>query len=48
MEKCCGVRQATDDNRAHVHCMLAKAADAHTEHVILLFFYCCSDYTWAG
>jgi hypothetical protein len=31
--------------RMRIACWLTKAADAHTEYVILLFFYCYNDYT---
>ena len=31
--------------RMRVACWLTKAADADTEYVILLFFYCYNDYT---
>ena len=31
--------------RMRIACWLTKASDAHTEYVILLFFYCYNDYT---
>jgi hypothetical protein len=39
MEKYDRVRQATDDNMAHAHCMLdTKATDRHPEYVILIAY----------
>jgi hypothetical protein len=36
VQKCCKAGQATDDNMAHAHCMLAKAKNTHSEYVILI------------
>ena len=39
MKKYCRTGQATEDNIAHAHCILApKDTDAHSQYVILIVF----------
>jgi hypothetical protein len=39
VEKYCRTEQATKDNMAHAHCILApKATDAHSQYVIIIAF----------
>ena len=46
-EKCCveSDRPQVAIGRMHVACWLPKVTHTHSEYVILLFFYCCNDYT---
>ena len=39
VEKYCRARQATDDNKAHAHCMLEpKSTNTHSEYVMHIAF----------